>query len=134
MKYRSSCTFLPHIYDIGKLFKTLFFPIFSVSKLIFAYVRVFLFSLLLANKCLQNLKLYKNSQSIVITGITGSGKTETAKHAINFLCQQTCVENILNVNPILEAFGNAKTRDNQNSSRFCKFIEVICRNVLSESV
>ena len=61
----------------------------------------------------------------MITGVTGSGKTETAKHAINFLCQQSCVENIMKANPILEMFGNARTRGNENSSRFSKFTEVM---------
>lgn len=69
-------------------------------------------------------------QSIIITGISGSGKTRTSSSIIDFLCQVTkmgdCVKfRVLNSGPILEAFGNAKTTHNLNSSRFCKYTEVL---------
>lgn len=86
---------------------------------------VYLFPFLLANESLKKLKLSKKSQSIVITGITGSGKTETGKHVIEFLCNTPGVENILKANPVLETFGNARTHANINSSRFCKLTEVM---------
>lgn len=68
------------------------------------------------------------SQSIVISGITGSGKTESTKHVIDYLCHFTGGifdrKTIIDANPILEAFGNAKTTGNTNSSRFNKLLEV----------
>lgn len=69
--------------------------------------------------------MHKKSQSILITGVSGSGKTENSKHIMEFLCQTSVnSQNVYKSFPILEAFGNAKTRGNSNSSRFCKYVEV----------
>ena len=67
------------------------------------------------------------------TGESGAGKTESSKYIMRFLTGlsqnadarvKKLEEIILDTNPILESFGNAKTTRNRNSSRFGKFIEV----------
>ncbi|KAG0469856.1 hypothetical protein HPP92_016556 [Vanilla planifolia] len=68
------------------------------------------------------------NQSIIISGESGAGKTETAKIAMQYLAVQGggngIEDKVLHTNPILEAFGNAKTLKNHNSSRFSKLIEI----------
>lgn len=78
----------------------------------------------LANKALEGLKFSKKSQSILITGVTGAGKTVTGNHIIQFLSRANA-QNFATSSAIIETFGNAKTRGNKNSSRFCKNLEVI---------
>lgn len=72
------------------------------------------------------------NQCIVLTGESGSGKTESSSyliHCLTTLSQGTysggLERAILGAGPVLEAFGNAKTGENSNSSRFGKFIQLI---------
>uniref|UniRef100_A0A804QFJ9 Myosin-2 n=1 Tax=Zea mays TaxID=4577 RepID=A0A804QFJ9_MAIZE len=68
------------------------------------------------------------NQSIIISGESGSGKTETAKIAMQYLSDlggaSGTESEVLQTNVILEALGNAKTSRNHNSSRFGKLIEI----------
>lgn len=74
----------------------------------------------------------RKNQCIVISGESGSGKTESTNfllHHLTALSQKESYgsgveQTILSAGPVLEAFGNAKTAHNNNSSRFGKFIQV----------
>ncbi|XP_076257512.1 myosin heavy chain 95F jaguar isoform X2 [Rhynchophorus ferrugineus] len=82
----------------------------------------------IADKAFRDMKVFKQSQSIIVSGESGAGKTESTKHLLKYLCEGGAAgpieQKILDANPVLEAFGNAKTTRNNNSSRFGKFIEV----------
>ncbi|XP_074285570.1 myosin-1-like isoform X2 [Silene latifolia] len=82
----------------------------------------------IADTALREMTRDEVNQSIIISGESGAGKTETAKIAMQYLAALgggSGIEyEILKTNPILEAFGNAKTLRNDNSSRFGKLIEI----------
>jgi len=79
------------------------------------------------------------SQAIIVSGPSGSGKTETCKYVLRHLAyvskdtrstlgsksSQELGDLLVRTNPLLEAFGNAETVLNKNSSRFGKFVQVI---------
>ncbi|XP_054163685.1 unconventional myosin-VI-like isoform X2 [Oppia nitens] len=84
----------------------------------------------IADKAFRDMRATKQSQSIVVSGESGAGKTESTKYVLRYLCESWGSQSgqieqlILDANPVLEAFGNAKTMRNNNSSRFGKFIEI----------
>eukprot|EP00055_Hartaetosiga_balthica_P008966 m.34620 g.34620 ORF g.34620 m.34620 type:complete len:1480 (+) comp6544_c0_seq1:29-4468(+) len=84
-------------------------------------------------KAYRALMNYGQSQCVIVNGESGAGKTESSKQIakqIIYLCaagqEGNVLENrILLVNPVLEAFGNAQTLLNNNSSRFGKYMELL---------
>uniref|UniRef100_A0A4W3IDA8 Myosin X n=1 Tax=Callorhinchus milii TaxID=7868 RepID=A0A4W3IDA8_CALMI len=92
----------------------------------------------IANECYRCLWKRHDNQCVLISGESGAGKTESTKLILKFLSamsqhslEATAKEKtsyveqaILESSPIMEAFGNAKTVYNNNSSRFGKFIQL----------
>ncbi|XP_041372213.1 uncharacterized protein LOC121385560 isoform X2 [Gigantopelta aegis] len=84
----------------------------------------------ITTKAYKRLRETEKNQVVLVTGESGSGKTENTKLMVKHLISM-CGSNspdlareIIEVNPLLEAFGNAKTVLNDNSSRFAKYLEI----------
>jgi myosin-1 len=85
-----------------------------------------------ANMAYQSLRDRDRDQCILITGESGSGKTEASKLVMSYVAAvcgkgeqvNSVKEQLLQSNPVLEAFGNAKTIRNNNSSRFGKYMDI----------
>ncbi|XP_041092625.1 myosin-7-like [Polyodon spathula] len=91
----------------------------------------------ISDSAYQNMLTDRENQSILITGESGAGKTVNTKRVIQYFASIAAVkketvtstkgtleDQIIQANPALEAFGNAKTLRNDNSSRFGKFIRI----------
>lgn len=88
----------------------------------------------IAADALSNLQISRKDQAIVINGESGAGKTESAKLVMSYVAEamksaetqeqqsQGFEEKVLRTNPVMEAFGNAMTVRNNNSSRFVKWL------------
>lgn len=79
--------------------------------------------------CYRGLREDRTNQSVVISGESGAGKSETTKLILEYLTQVAGTRdrgkgNLMDSNHILEALGNAKTIRNNNSSRFGKWMQV----------
>ncbi|EDQ91894.1 uncharacterized protein MONBRDRAFT_31331 [Monosiga brevicollis MX1] len=86
----------------------------------------------LTDDCFRNMLIDSENQCVIISGESGAGKTVCAKFIMNYITRvsgggseiQRVKNVILESNPLLEAFGNAKTIRNNNSSRFGKYMEL----------
>jgi myosin heavy subunit len=89
----------------------------------------------MADEAYRSLLQNSASQSMLVTGESGAGKTENTKKIIQYLAAVAgnltadgghgqLEEQLIQANPLLEALGNAKTTKNDNSSRFGKFIKI----------
>ncbi|KAK5960786.1 myosin 4 PWA37_002223 [Arxiozyma heterogenica] len=89
----------------------------------------------IADSAFKHMKNYGENQTIIVSGESGAGKTVSAKYIMRYYAsvqdeaahmQKTSeIEHrILATNPIMEAFGNAKTTRNDNSSRFGKYLSI----------
>ncbi|XP_004687789.1 PREDICTED: unconventional myosin-Ie [Condylura cristata] len=86
----------------------------------------------LADNMYRNMIIDRENQCVIISGESGAGKTVAAKYIMGYVSRvsgggpkvQHVKDIILQSNPLLEAFGNAKTVRNNNSSRFGKYFEI----------
>ncbi|XP_030213911.1 myosin IEb [Gadus morhua] len=86
----------------------------------------------LADNMYRNMMIDTENQCVIISGESGAGKTVAAKYIMSYVSKvsgggakvQHVKDIILQSNPLLEAFGNAKTVRNNNSSRFGKYFEI----------
>lgn len=87
----------------------------------------------LADNMYRNMTIDNENQCVIISGESGAGKTVAAKFIMDYISKisgggdrATHVKNVVKYsNPLLEAFGNAKTVRNNNSSRFGKYVEIL---------
>ncbi|XP_074572388.1 myosin-11-like isoform X2 [Curcuma longa] len=114
---------LSHLYDSHMMTQYKGAPLGELSPHVFAVADVAYRAMINETK----------SNSILVSGESGAGKTETTKMLMRYLAYlggraategRTVEQQVLESNPVLEAFGNAKTVRNNNSSRFGKFVEI----------
>ncbi|XP_022966587.1 myosin-17-like [Cucurbita maxima] len=114
---------LPHLYDTHMMEQYKGAGFGELSPHVFAVAEVAYRAMINEGK----------SNSILVSGESGAGKTETTKMLMRYLAYlggrsgvegRTVEQQVLESNPVLEAFGNAKTVRNNNSSRFGKFVEI----------
>ncbi|KAK9291567.1 hypothetical protein L1049_019515 [Liquidambar formosana] len=114
---------LPHLYEAHMMQQYKGAPFGELSPHVFAVADVAYRAMINEGK----------SNSILVSGESGAGKTETTKMLMRYLAflggrvateGRTVEQQVLESNPVLEAFGNAKTVRNNNSSRFGKFVEI----------
>ncbi|KNA05554.1 hypothetical protein SOVF_189230 [Spinacia oleracea] len=114
---------LPHLYNAHMMEQYKGAPFGELDPHVFA----------VADAAYRAMMSEHKSQSILVSGESGAGKTETTKLIMQYLAymggrasgsERSVEQQVLESNPLLEAFGNARTVRNDNSSRFGKFVEI----------
>ncbi|KAK0170717.1 hypothetical protein PV328_008530 [Microctonus aethiopoides] len=113
-----------------------FLPIYDASAIEYYQRRNFFEAsphiFALTDTAYRSLTNENRDQCILISGESGSGKTEASKKVLEFIAAATghkkkveaVNDKLIGSNPVLEAFGNAKTNRNDNSSRFGKYMDI----------
>lgn len=111
-------------------------PIYTEEKIQQYYKKAFFEApphvFAIADNAYRSLVYEHREQCILISGESGSGKTEASKKVLEYIAArtkhlrtvETVKDKLLQTNPLLEAFGNAKTNRNDNSSRFGKYMDI----------
>ncbi|CAH2048834.1 unnamed protein product, partial [Iphiclides podalirius] len=111
-------------------------PIYTEEKARLYYKKAFFEApphvFAIADNAYRSLVYEHREQCILISGESGSGKTEASKKVLEYIAArtnhlrnvETVKDKLLQSNPLLEAFGNAKTHRNDNSSRFGKYMDI----------
>ncbi|KAL4445379.1 hypothetical protein ABPG77_011204 [Micractinium sp. CCAP 211/92] len=119
---------MPHLYGVHMMEQYRGLALGELSPHVYA----------IADEAFRLMRKERKSQSILVSGESGAGKTETSKLLMQYLAWmggykdggrmgaggRSVEQQVLESNPLLEAFGNAKTVRNDNSSRFGKFTEI----------
>lgn len=111
-------------------------PIYTEEKIQQYYKKAFFEApphvFAIADNAYRSLVFEHREQCVLISGESGSGKTEASKKVLQYIAARTnhlrnverVKDKLLQSNPLLEAFGNAKTHRNDNSSRFGKYMDI----------
>uniref|UniRef100_A0A0E0EXD1 Myosin motor domain-containing protein n=1 Tax=Oryza meridionalis TaxID=40149 RepID=A0A0E0EXD1_9ORYZ len=122
-RYGFNEIYLPHLYDMHMMEQYRGVQFGELSPHVFA----------VTDASYRAMVSEDRSQSILVSGESGAGKTETTKLIMRYLTFvggrstgdiRSVEQQVLESNPLLEAFGNARTVRNDNSSRFGKFVEI----------
>ncbi len=129
-RHRNEHQNLPHVYAIAE--RAYSRMVQDLSRVNNHYTKLILLHYLHSLSTILALPPPFSQECIIISGESGAGKTEASKRVMEYIAAASrssgdvnrIKERLLESNPFLEAFGNAKTLRNDNSSRFGKYMEI----------
>uniref|UniRef100_A0A3Q2GJI7 Myosin Ic, paralog b n=1 Tax=Cyprinodon variegatus TaxID=28743 RepID=A0A3Q2GJI7_CYPVA len=128
--YTSEAAFIE---NLRKRFKeNLIYVTFDKYMFEFIFYKNLMKAYAVSDNAYRSMRTERKDQCILISGESGAGKTEASKKILQYYAVtcpasehvQTIKDRLLQSNPVLEAFGNAKTLRNDNSSRFGKYMDI----------